>query len=197
MMRKRTNLSSLHDEIVKLAKTGIVGKQIAARLGVDRTGLKRYCDRHGIKVANRRTIEAVSDAVKTLAESGKTSAQIASKLGFSQVTVNKWCSDNSVLLRDGYHSRVIIAKGKYILVQAPGHPTADSKGYVRLHRLIVEAKIGRYLAREEIVHHIDGNTFNNDPLNLEITTRAEHGREHTANGDSGWGYVHRKNASKR
>jgi len=40
----------------------------------------------------------------------------------------------------------------------------------------MEKKLGRKLLRSEIVHHIDGNTFNNKPSNLALTTPQEHGR---------------------
>jgi hypothetical protein len=33
----------------------------------------------------------------------------------------------------------------------------------------------------EVIHHIDGNPLNNDPLNLEATTHIEHNQEHYAN----------------
>lgn len=46
------------------------------------------------------------------------------------------------------------------------------------HRAVVETGLGRPLARDEIVHHIDGDKHNNDPSNLTVMTRAEHAREH-------------------
>ncbi len=49
-----------------------------------------------------------------------------------------------------------------------------------VHRHIMEAKLGRPLLSAEIVHHIDGDTHNNLPDNLELTNRAEHARLHAA-----------------
>lgn len=46
------------------------------------------------------------------------------------------------------------------------------------HRALAEEKLGRRLKSEEIVHHRDGDRFNNHPDNLEIMTQAEHIREH-------------------
>lgn len=46
------------------------------------------------------------------------------------------------------------------------------------HRVVAEQKLGRPLTKDEIVHHIDGNKRNNDPINLMIVTRAEHARIH-------------------
>lgn len=63
----------------------------------------------------------------------------------------------------------------YTMAKAPYHPHANKRGYVPLHRLIVENQLGRYLSpRKEIVHHIDGNRSNNNIQNLKLTTPSEH-----------------------
>ena len=56
----------------------------------------------------------------------------------------------------------------YILVKSPDHPYKDRHGYVREHRLVVEAKIGRYLDPQEVVHHRDNDRQNNHVDNLEL-----------------------------
>ena len=61
----------------------------------------------------------------------------------------------------------------YRVIYAPKHPMAH-KGKYQEHRIIMEKHIGRYLTRNEIVHHKDGNKLNNKIENLEIMTRAEH-----------------------
>lgn len=67
----------------------------------------------------------------------------------------------------------------YILVfVGKEHHLADVRGYAYEHRVVMESKIGRKLLSSELVHHIDENPENNDPTNLELTTRAEHVRHH-------------------
>jgi len=51
-------------------------------------------------------------------------------------------------------------------------------GQEPLHRMIMELKIGRKLKPDEIVHHKDGNSWNNCPDNLEIVNRATHMKLH-------------------
>lgn len=46
------------------------------------------------------------------------------------------------------------------------------------HRKIMRLKLGRELKADEVVHHKDGNPFNNKPSNLEVMTRSEHTRHH-------------------
>lgn len=64
----------------------------------------------------------------------------------------------------------------YVWVYAP------DRGYfhnqIKLHRYLMEIKLGRRLTSDEIVHHKDENKFNNNIDNLEIHTRASHNREH-------------------
>jgi hypothetical protein len=55
---------------------------------------------------------------------------------------------------------------------------ATAEGYVFEHRLVMAEKLGRFLTRDEHVHHIDLDPRNNDPDNLVIVTRAQHVRVH-------------------
>jgi hypothetical protein len=53
--------------------------------------------------------------------------------------------------------------------------------YVREHRLVAEKMLGRALRRREVVHHIDGNTLNNDPSNLQVfDSNGQHTAHHRA-----------------
>lgn len=56
----------------------------------------------------------------------------------------------------------------YVLVYAPKHTRATSQGYVPEQILVAEKKIGRKLTPDEDIRHINGNTQDNAPSNLEI-----------------------------
>lgn len=64
----------------------------------------------------------------------------------------------------------------YLYQRVKDHPNKSKHGgYVAVHRLVMEAKLGRYLTREEVVDHIDGDTKNNHPDNLRVfANNAEH-----------------------
>lgn len=67
-----------------------------------------------------------------------------------------------------WNGGVMMSRG-YRHVKHPGHPRANPvNGYVREHILVMEERLGRPLRPGEVVHHVDGDTANNDPANLEL-----------------------------
>jgi len=75
-----------------------------------------------------------------------------------------------------------VKKGDYLYGVCREHPNATKHGYVLLHRLIAENKIGRLLENEEIVHHKNEDKKNNDPSNLEVMGLRDHCRLHASTG---------------
>lgn len=58
------------------------------------------------------------------------------------------------------------------------HPEAIPRGYVAEHRKVMSDHIGRPLADDEVVHHINGNTQDNRLCNLQLMNWLEHQRLH-------------------
>ena len=70
--------------------------------------------------------------------------------------------------------------GKYLAIQKPNHLKARNDGYVYIHQLQAEKKLGRLLNDEECVHHIDENKYNNDIGNLMVfKTKSDHTAFHS------------------
>lgn len=72
--------------------------------------------------------------------------------------------------------RRLVAKG-YVKRLCRDHPFADEMGYVMEHRLVMEARLKRFLRPEEVVHHINGIKDDNCDENLMLFPS---GRDHTS-----------------
>ncbi len=67
----------------------------------------------------------------------------------------------------------------YIFVWKPEHPNAMKVGYVLEHRLVMEEHLGRYLTKEEEIHHINEIRDDNRIENLKLfKNKGEHKAHH-------------------
>lgn len=64
-------------------------------------------------------------------------------------------------------------KSGYIWVKA--FDDRGKRNWVSQHRMIVEQCTGRRLTSSEHVHHLDGDPSNNEPSNLVVLGRRQHG----------------------
>jgi len=100
-----------------------------------------------------------------------------------RLKARKYCSyDCSVLHKYREHSsnwrggRII--RRDYIFVIAKDNPNSNSQGYTAEHRLVTEKKLGRYLTKDEVVHHKNGIKDDNRIENLQLMTDSEHKSMH-------------------
>lgn len=66
----------------------------------------------------------------------------------------------------------------YVAVFCPDHPMKSKDGYVMEHILVMEDHIGRYVTRDEVVHHKNHIRDDNRIENLELMTFKEHAGLH-------------------
>jgi len=129
---------------------------------------------------------ARNQKILEMTRDGFFSREIAEAMGISPKAVQKvWRRYNFPSLhnysppireeRPNWEGGVKIVKG-YAYSRTPWHPRASKYGgYVAVHRLVMEKKLGRYLTKTEVVDHIDGNPTNNHPDNLRVfPNNAEH-----------------------
>ncbi len=63
--------------------------------------------------------------------------------------------------------------GGYVLLHIPGHPSANRRGYILEHRLVMEEHLGRPLRPFETPHHKNGRRDDNSLSNLELWTKPQ------------------------
>lgn len=108
---------------------------------------------------------------------GKKTSQLihGTSLFCNQKCYFKWKSKNPN--KRAYKDK-ILNSGYYYLYK-PEHPNAiKSKRYIAEHRYILEQKLGRFLEKNEVAHHINENKLDNRPENLEVLTIGQHNKKH-------------------
>jgi len=67
----------------------------------------------------------------------------------------------------------IYHKAGYVMLRIPGHPRSSGGGYVFEHIVVMEEMLGRFLSRDESVHHRNGLKDDNRRENLELWIRPQ------------------------
>lgn len=104
--------------------------------------------------------------------------------------MSNWNQEHKGLESPSWGGGIAEASDGSTLIYNPSHPYSINGRYVKEHRLVMEKKIGRYLKKDEVVHHINGDNKDNRIENLKLVTRAEHPFEHwdkiKCNLEKGW-----------
>ena len=114
---------------------------------------------------------------------GKCRREIAEETGVSTGTIQYWIeklkvpqrttSESLIGKRNGHYKsgKFVDSNGVYILSR--GHPNCTKTGYVYKHRIVMEKHLGRFLNKNEYVHHI--NFINTDNRIKNLTLCKGHG----------------------
>ena len=132
----------------RMAEQGATLTEIAKAVGTGKRHVRTYLTRHGIERPPWR-------------EAPKGSHPMARA---TQGHLNPAWKGGRIQDKDGYW-----------LVWMPDHPDANRHGYVREHRYLMEGKLGRPLAKGEVVDHVNGDRGDNRLENLRLfASNGEH-----------------------
>jgi transposase len=177
-------------------EAGESAKGIAKDAGVSHQTVQRRLERAGVQLRGRektpqqrakqskaRRLQIPEGDLRDLHAQGMSCREMAAALGCNDETVRdrlvelgldrlpaKARPERNPFWRGGY----AVDEQGYILQHQPDHPQAV-KGYVRMHRLVMERELGRMLLPGEVVDHRNGDTSDNDPANLRVfPSNADH-----------------------
>lgn len=171
------DFSALHQQ-------GLSDQEIADREGCSVATVCRWRLRQGLSANTKR--EKVEDAkwqeVRRLIADGQPLSEVARRTGIFVETVRKFAARKGLeyaraerrtpakevhgtIGYGGYVELRVDRDGPYgNLIRHGGRHT----GYAALHRMRMQDKLGRQLLPGEVVHHIDGDIYNNSPSNLAV-----------------------------
>ncbi len=149
---------------------------------------------HGVEINPRgqQYRRFTDDELKTMRQmtmQGYSQHAIGEALGAHQIIVSRVMSENEIqpfrlgILKGEKHGswkggRHVTASGYYEVWLDAQDPMASMRtrmGYVLEHRLVLARKLGRPLARNETVHHINGDRQDNRLENLQLRI-GKHGK---------------------
>jgi hypothetical protein len=191
------------ERAIRLYRTGATLREVGADQNVSYGTARRRMEKAGEPIRDyfggERTAETLKrmslakradipeETLRELCAQGLTSREIASQLEWSEETVRRAQIRLGIDRLPGkarpwknsfWRGGATVDDEGYILQKVAGHPNATVGGYVRVHRLMMEAHIGRLLEDEEVVDHKNRDTSDNRIENLHLyPTNGDHLRE--------------------
>lgn len=155
MATKRTYTDLEIKEICEMYISGIGSNKIASKYHISSKTIIKILREQNIQIRNK-------------------GRQLGSTFQRSQGSENE--SETKRKQGSGITKMKATGGGYYIYIKSPNHPSVIGKQrpYVAEHRLVMEAHIGRYLLKNEQVHHRNGIKHDNRIENLEIVTHTDH-----------------------
>ena len=114
-------------------------KKTAEYFGVSSSTIRNYLKLYNIPVIYQK-IELPNEEISKMYLNGVSCRELAGKYNCTVGTIRKAIHDCGVETKVDYKRKIVDHAG-YVLIKVDNHPCADSKGYVREHRLVMEEKL--------------------------------------------------------
>ena len=146
--------------------------EVAKDFGISVGTVFNYLKKYGIETRPRMTEKTKSKISQSLiGKPSKNKGRVFSNKTKIKMSIAK---KGKFKKPSKYGGHVKFRKDGYVCVFCPDHPMATKDGYVMEHILVMEEKIGRYITRDEVVHHKNHIRNDNRIENLELMTFSEH-----------------------
>lgn len=185
--QKRPPTQDRRQAVIDLYLAGSPVNECCKALRVTAGTVARFLREAGFELRFAPWTEAKVDKMVRAYESGLTLSETARYMCTNNGVLRKYLRRRGVRIRPHIEATPRAARhyfwkggesakvGKYVYLHRPNHPNATASGRVLEHRLVVEAHVGRYLTRLEVVHHKDGDRSNNHIDNLQLfASNGEH-----------------------
>lgn len=139
--------------------------QVAAEVGVSMSTVRSRLFRLGV-------LRCRADGIRAAARHGRLGSGMRGKKRVFSESHKENISRSKLALADEFAAGVSVKPSGYV-----EYTRGPNKGRC-VHVVTMEEVIGRRLEKDEVVHHIDHNRFNNDLSNLQLMTRAAHAALH-------------------
>lgn len=155
---------------------GMSGKEIAAELGCSAAAVCMRMKKSGIKARSPHDYPPTQRQLDAWRLNGQRTAGIPKTDSQKAKQSAAMKGRRKREYEFGGHEK--FRNDGYVKVYNPDHPHATADGYVMKHTLVMERHIGRYLAEDEVVHHINHIRDDNRLENLSLMKKHDHQRMH-------------------
>ena len=165
------------DWVIMEYKSGVSVPNIASALCASQRLIYNLLEENNVKMIGQENRKGIKRD-KSVCE--KISATIRSKNYKMSDKQKKIISEANSCNFDGMNGYGHTKKRKdwYIKCYVPKHPNCSIDKYVMLHTVLMERSIGRYLNKDEVVHHINGVRDDDRLENLQLMKIRDHQSMH-------------------